>query len=456
MCNSKRFGNRYSKPPNRQPNKNQTVTIIYFHMPDTRISANSLANAESRIRAEKTVIRPQVDDDIVEVPDADSEIDSYEELTMEHGGHLAERELSCEFKLAPTRVQKAETAMEQMRERGNLDKLQRLLEGLRKQNSLSITDVLHQVAQLFDEPAEQDAALIFCANLLEGQGDRTGLAAKLRDAHIDLRATRMLDELLQTGTFSKEQVLDAVALSFKDQVEQEAALKICLEKLENRSDQSALAAFLFDARLELKQQLSSASDHPVDRSIWEADEQTKREVAKLREISTTAPASITELFGKVQTLLGDRAISDVLSLVIRSVGVDLQQKAVSFDQNLTKVLVDNLYQVQVLAGFTDAIQRIQNRMEQTFQPLKWANNPSTMLREILFLTEQPYPATGDVTAIVDSVATKTTGQDIYLLTQLTGCIRLLPLKIYPDLKNRDNLREVAQSALDELIAKENQ
>jgi type III secretion system TyeA family effector delivery regulator len=161
---------------------------------ETRISANNLSSEPRFSGSRRSGVGVGSETGLVVNPDANSEVaDAAEELAMSHSEHrgkeIAQREVSCERRLTTVRVQSAETMMQHMRQRTMAERVLQLLQLLRAANQPSVAQILDQTSLLFDDSAEQAAALLLCLELLDGPDDSTGLSQKVREAYIALTGT---------------------------------------------------------------------------------------------------------------------------------------------------------------------------------------------------------------------------------------------------------------------------
>lgn len=277
-----------------------------------------------------------------------------------------------------------------------------------------------------------------------------GPADKLRQFAADLRA-------LQNPT--KEQVLQHAQRHFSDLSHQHCALSFAKDVLEHEGAEPELLVALTEARAQLEEHHGPEirAGLNITRQAMAHAEEGLGDVQELRDFyrdSILGYENISEAYSSILRQHGPERFEQSLDFLIRSAGNDLQSEGPSVPASRLKIVVDDLYQVQVLGNIHRSMGGLLQKVSKEYGSKSDPAAVQEMMKGILALTQNRYCRGDQVTDMTRPLGLPQAEGRIYFLTGLREQLRLLPLKVYPAPENREKLMEASQEALDKAITDE--
>lgn len=139
--------------------------------------------------------------------------------------------------------------------------------------------------------------------------------------------------------------------------------------------------------------------------------------------------------------------------LIRALGDDLASlRGTSVQPTRLNAVLQDLYQMEVLATMLDGCQALSSRMNTKHQlPAPAAG---TLLQDLVSASGERWSNASRFNAIADKHGAKEPAARIEFLVQVKQLVRNMPLKVFADTDSRSNVLDAAQGALDDAIALE--
>lgn len=139
--------------------------------------------------------------------------------------------------------------------------------------------------------------------------------------------------------------------------------------------------------------------------------------------------------------------------LIRALGDDLASlRGTSVQPTRLNAVLQDLYQMEVLATMLDGCQALSSRMN-TKHGLP-APAAGTLLQDLVAASGERWNNASRFNAIADKHGAHEPAARIEFLSQLKQLVRNLPIKVFADIDSRSNVLDAAQGALDDAIALE--
>jgi len=290
-------------------------------------------------------------------------------------------------------VAQAELYMERMQEAENMDKASSFLQKLQSQKNPNPDDILKELKNTFKEPGEQHAALTFTRELLGEQPQWQELSKSLLEAQKKLES--------EFGTVE----IAGVVRKVEDQTH---------------------------ARI---------------------DESTRAELHQFQQDTLLEKSNVLETYDTLVQRYGEKRFPEALSFLIRTTGNEMSSSQSSVPQEKVKTMVDDLFHVQVLGNLHSSIGNLSDKIESHFGE-RPKTSATEIMKALLSLTQNPYPRSEQVEAILRQTGLKDVEAQIYFLNALKEHARLIPLKAYQNPDSRLKLVDAIQQCLDQTIQKE--
>lgn len=246
--------------------------------------------------------------------------------------------------------------------------------------------------------------------------------------------------------------------AFGSETDQFLALSYAAQSLEEEGGHDALLAQVHEALHELHD--GSGSRIRADLNTINAAAQfgegdadkTAAFQATYRDAVLDAPGLGAMLKGALERFGTDDYRGAVRSL-IRALGDDLAAtRGSSMQPNRLNAVLQDLYQMEVLATMLDGCQALSTRMtkEHNVPPAL----PGNLMQDLICASGERWSNASRFSAIADKYGARQPTARVSFLTQLKQLVRNMPIKVFADTDARTNVLDAAQSALDDAVALE--
>jgi type III secretion protein W len=287
-------------------------------------------------------------------------------------------------------MERAEAYLKKLSETPELQKLKQFVEHLKKQGAMSPQQLMQEAKGFFKHTSHQFAGLLYAKKMLAEEG-------------------------------GSEKILSAVDSALDD------CMKDLEPKLANGIDVfSSASGFSEKGRGEVQE-------------IWDFYRELVLKYETLNEIYH----SLVEHYGETE-------FTRAIGLLIKAVGNYLQSQDFSISPLELKRVIDDLYFLEVLGNLHTEASHILEKVESQYG-IAPKISPLDLTTRVLTLKEEKWLRSEQVTKITDQAGVMEIDAQIYFLRELKEFVRLIPLKIYDDLANREKLIDTVQEALDAAI-----
>lgn len=169
-----------------------------------------------------------------------------------------------------------------------------------------------------------------------------------------------------------------------------------------------------------------------------------------------------------ETVLGREALGDTfnaildrfggddtrrsISALIRAVGDDLAARGPSTAPAELRSILEDLYQLEVLATVLDGCNELKDVMARDFDVP--ALPVDKLMKRLVGLAGERWVGSDRFTGLARDLNATAPGADVAFLTRTKGILRDIPLKVFADPDSRDKVIQAAQEALDLAIEDE--
>ncbi|WP_129781717.1 type III secretion system gatekeeper subunit SctW [Peristeroidobacter soli] len=325
--------------------------------------------------------------------------DAAEEITMEHSEHveshkLEEREIEEEPPLQLPNLEEILTYLESSGKQDQQEKLQQFVEALKRNSQQgSDTSPREESRRQFGNETEQFLALSYAARALEQEGGHDALLAQVRESLQDLHEDAGSQIRANLNT------IQAAAEFGAGNAEQVAAFQSTYR----------------DAVLN-GQNLGAMLKGTLERF------------------------GTDDYRGAVRSLI--RALGDDLSSI----------RGASVQPNRLNAVLQDLYQMEVLATLLDGCQSLSSKMTAKHQLP--AISAGILMQDLVAASGERWSNGSRFSAIAQKHGADEPPARVEFLTQAKHLVREMPVKVFADTDARSNVLDAAQAALDDAIALE--
>jgi type III secretion protein W len=162
--------------------------------------------------------------------------------------------------------------------------------------------------------------------------------------------------------------------------------------------------------------------------------------------------ALGETFNSVLQRFGADDVSRSIGFLVRAAGDDLAARGPSTAPAELKSIMEDLYQLEVLATVLDGCNDIAAAMQRDFSVT--SVNPGALMQKLVGLTGERWLTSDRVSALPRDMGIFDPEAAVSFLTRVKGVVRDLPLKVFNDPESRNKLMSVTQEALDLAIEEE--
>lgn len=283
---------------------------------------------------------------------------------------------------------------------------------------------------------------------------------KLPDIGKAEKLQQFLEHLKKKGVLNAKQLLEEAKDFFKDVSHQYAGLAFARETLEEDDKKHPLIGALKEAM-----DTAMAENGPQIRAGFNISETAETfsqkgigETQSLRDLYRNKVLKYEGFHETYQSILdtyGSDKLPDAVSYLIKAVGMDMSSKGPSISSPELKLILDDLYQVEVLGNIHKECGGLLQKIENEFGT-KPDISPSEMMKQIMNLKQERWLKPDDVLKLLQNAGIQDVEAQIYFLREVKNLIRDIPLKVYEESETRDKLLDAVQEALDMTIDKEDE
>jgi len=246
--------------------------------------------------------------------------------------------------------------------------------------------------------------------------------------------------------------------AFGTETDQFLALSYATQSLEQEGGHDALLAQVREAVQELHENSGSRIRADLN-TINAAAQFGEGDAGKTAAFQATYRDAVLDAQGLGAMLKGalERfGTADYRSAVrslIRALGDDLAAtRGASMQPNRLNAVLQDLYQMEVLATMLDGCQALSAKMtkEHRVPPAV----PGTLLQDLISASAERWSNASRFGAIADKYGVRQPTARVHFLAQLKQLMRNMPIKVFADTDARTNVLDAAQGALDDAVALE--
>lgn len=162
--------------------------------------------------------------------------------------------------------------------------------------------------------------------------------------------------------------------------------------------------------------------------------------------------SLHETFTSVLERFGADDLPRALHFLVKAVGDDLTARGPSLRGDELRSVLEDVYQLEVLATVLDGCRDLAASMEKNFGVASLS--VKDLMSKLVGLTAERWITSSSITGMAQNFGVNATEAKIAFLTQVKTMAREFPLKIFPEIETRDKLLTAIQDALDQAIEEE--
>lgn len=320
--------------------------------------------------------------------------DAAEELTFSQAEREEEKDVSERrvHAAGPANIPQIQEIMEYLDRMGEPDDQAKLQELTAKLSGSGGADPGQAAAGLFEDVSKQFLALSHALHHYEGEGGDADIAASVRDALESLHDDRGPE--IRAGLNSA----------------------------------------------------SAASDYADgDPAKASALRECYRETVLGRE-------ALGETFNAVLDRFGASDVRRSIDFLVRAAGDDLSARGPSTAPAELKSIMEDLYQLEVLATVLDGCHEVSDVMQREYSVA--TVKPDKLMQRLVGLTGERWVSSDRISGLTREMGIFDSEAAVGFLTRVKGIIREMPLKVFNDPESRNKLMSVAQEALDLAIEDE--
>lgn len=245
----------------------------------------------------------------------------------------------------------------------------------------------------------------------------------------------------------------AAAKLFKDPALQLGALRYMRDQLAQDGERNGLYKKVLGALAELEHIHGPALKAAVNMGTDAAVHSDLAAPGELRSFYREAVHNYRDFHQVWQDIEARFPQTDFLKAVaflLAAAGSDLAASGPSMSRFQLKRVVDDLTQLQVLAGVHERLDSLLKNTKAT----SLGSNARVVLGKLLALVQESWPRPEKVDALVDPLVPYSLQEQITFLQGLVGLTRDLPDRIFESLESRRKLLDVMAEALDMKIERE--
>lgn len=282
--------------------------------------------------------------------------------------------------------------------------------------------------------------------------------AKLPDMGRQEKLQEFVNQLRQHGANTPRQVLDEVRQFYSDVSHQYAALAYADEELEREGGPEELRAAVRGAMDESMREHGPEIRAGLNISSVAAEFSGRElgEIQQLRDFyrqTVLGHDGLRETFGSILKEYGAGGAPNAISFLLKAVGEDFSSKGPSIEPSELKLILDDMYKLEVLSTVHDRAAALLDRMGRRFDSVR-GGNPEELMGSVLTLADSSWVQPDQVAQIGKGLGIREPEPEIYFLREMKEMVRLIPPKIFPDADRRDRLLDAVQDALDAAIERE--
>lgn len=274
------------------------------------------------------------------------------------------------------------------------------------------------------------------------------------------RFQQFFDHLKKMGTMSPQQLVQESGKFFKDISQQFAGLSFARDMLSGETGNEDLKDALRAALDQCLKEHGPAIRAGLNMSAIAA-EFSGQGLGAVEELRNFYRDTVLRFGGLKQTYdsilanVKEADLPNMIQFLIKAAGIDLQSQGPSISPAELKKIVDDLYQLQVLGNIHRDCSNLLGKMERDYGlAVKLA--PRSLMERILTMKEERWLKGDQVLDITHQAGVMVTEAQIDFLRGLKNIARLIPLKAYDNVENREKFIDAVQEAMDSAIEKEDQ
>lgn len=155
--------------------------------------------------------------------------------------------------------------------------------------------------------------------------------------------------------------------------------------------------------------------------------------------------NLGETFNSVLQRFGSSDVRRSIEFLIRAAGDDLGSRGPSTSPAELKSILEDLYQLEVLATVLEGCNEMAVVMERDFSVP--TIDPDVLMKRVIGLTGERWITSDRIASLGRDMGVHEIEASIGFLSRLRGILREMPLKVFNDQETRDRLLNAAQEAL---------
>ena len=327
-----------------------------------------------------------------------------------------------------------------------------------------VEDALEELTETAEEGQEKDLA--------ERDVEEGRLADQL---NLVLNVKRVQELMDQLGDLNNKELRRVVAIlmrlrhanshrlgerarqEFKDPAHQYAALTALVEGLKARGAQGeririaegALQQLMKDHGPEVRAALN------ISAAATEAAGEGLGTVGDLRGTYKDAVLDyqgLSQAFSALEDKYGADGLPAALKFLVSALAADMGASGSSIDKPKLQAVIDDMYRLELLGGLIERCDGLLKRVRG--DTVDVAPGGAALLKELLDLMQNKWLRPEQVSPIPGRMGVQAMDREIAFLREFKELARLVPLKAYADLQQRDGLVDAVQFAMDQAIERE--
>lgn len=268
------------------------------------------------------------------------------------------------------------------------------------------------------------------------------------------RLNRLLQDLRHNPPSSAEQLMDLVGEFYGDSSQQFVALEFLESELGD--DETTLREITETARNQHLEEKSSeiTAGLNVSTAAVQFGGKQVHDVQEFRDLyrqSVLGRERLSDTYGAILRQYGVEGFPNAIAFLIRAVGDDLGAASSSIDRVALKGLRDNIYELESLNTIHERSETTLNDMRGFFG-IPQRKAATDLMNGLLPAMNESWANSEKITSLASDMEVQSNSEaEMYFLREVTEIVRSMPLKIFAEPKNRSDLLDASQDALDEAI-----
>ena len=337
-----------------------------------------------------------------------------------------------------------------------------------KVRTINLSSLIDDAAEELTDSIEEDQEKDFASRDVEDGKKSKRAASMLRVKQVEKlmnnlqdlvkpHLVRALERLMAMQGASPKELIHEARQHFQEPAHQYAALFALTEGLKEQGAPVALIAAAEGALKMLLDEQGPAIRAGINVSATAnefsgaglGDAQTLRDSYRDAVLDYQG---VSQAFDELVKKYGDKELPKAIRYLLEALAADLGSGGASIDHKRLQLVIDDMYRLEVIAGLLQNSDKVLELLHK--RGVRSRLSGANLLSEVIKLMQKKWLSPDQILALTGRVGVAGITPQIGFMRDFQGLVRLIPLKAYPDDKNRGQLMEAIQGALDDAAEQE--